>query len=331
MLITSDLHFTDRARDAYRWDIFPWLRDQLEHDETLLILGDLTDAKDNHSSALVNRIVNEIEETVAFGHGVFILKGNHDYVDAFTPFFGFLGALDRVAFIADGYYGLHRVEGQYVRMMPHTRSPAEDWERVSFEDVDLVLCHQTFNGAKASNGQQLQGGISARYFSDRGFKGRVISGDIHVPQQCGDVTYVGSPYPVAFGDKFTPRVLRVSGDSVESLEPPHIRKLKLTISDAEELDDLRQGDQVKLTVRLWREDFYEWERIRAEVAEVAGRLGVYVHSLDLEVKTEVEAPTNAKAVAVASAGDVLGDFCESRGLADADRKIGAALLKQVEE
>ncbi|HWY34909.1 MAG TPA: hypothetical protein VNX68_09695, partial [Nitrosopumilaceae archaeon] len=60
ILITSDLHLTDKDRDEYRWGLFPWLKQQIisYKPTTLLFLGDTTDAKDRHSAKLTNRIVD---------------------------------------------------------------------------------------------------------------------------------------------------------------------------------------------------------------------------------------------------------------------------------
>ena len=98
MIITTDLHLTNRERDAYRWDLFPWLEKKLATTDStdLVILGDLTDAKDGHSAALVNRITDTLANLPV---QVTILKGNHDYIDEETPFFRFLNKLDNVHFI----------------------------------------------------------------------------------------------------------------------------------------------------------------------------------------------------------------------------------------
>ena len=98
MIITSDLHLTDRARDEYRWELFPWLIELVEEtgSDEVLILGDLTDAKNNHSAELVNRMVKELTNLPAH---VYVLKGNHDYVDPDQPFFGFLNEIPGVRFV----------------------------------------------------------------------------------------------------------------------------------------------------------------------------------------------------------------------------------------
>ncbi|MGH7239128.1 MAG: hypothetical protein ACREHG_03570, partial [Candidatus Saccharimonadales bacterium] len=58
-LFFSDPHFTDREQDAYRWKVFPFLHhvEALYGEIDLLAcLGDLTDHKDCHSSALLHRV-----------------------------------------------------------------------------------------------------------------------------------------------------------------------------------------------------------------------------------------------------------------------------------
>ncbi|RPI87194.1 MAG: hypothetical protein EHM40_23155, partial [Chloroflexi bacterium] len=79
-LVTSDLHLTDRPRDAHRFGLFKWLaKKQRKHGvKATFILGDITDKKDNHSSALVNRVVNELTQLEP---PVYVLKGNHDFID----------------------------------------------------------------------------------------------------------------------------------------------------------------------------------------------------------------------------------------------------------
>ena len=58
-LLVSDLHLTDNPRDEYRWGIFGQIDSVIQtyQPSCLVILGDLTDKKDNHSSELVNRLL----------------------------------------------------------------------------------------------------------------------------------------------------------------------------------------------------------------------------------------------------------------------------------
>ena len=141
-LITTDLHLTDRSDEAYRWDIFPFLKKQATKHKTqhIFILGDLTDFKDNHSARLVNRIVEEVVGLTDYG-GVTILKGNHDYVDPKTPFFMFLdgmsvdpyGSEPVVRFVTD--ITKTKISNKRVLLLPHTRTPKEDWKGVDMHDL----------------------------------------------------------------------------------------------------------------------------------------------------------------------------------------------------
>src|SRR5438128_2437284 len=96
-LATADLHLTERHQDEYRWSIFKTLRREIAavKPDALMLLGDLTDEKDRHSSVLVNRLVDEIKRTAELTP-VHILKGNHDYIDEANPFFDFLQDLKSV-------------------------------------------------------------------------------------------------------------------------------------------------------------------------------------------------------------------------------------------
>ena len=91
ILLTSDLHFTDKPEDSYRFDLFDAMRDWCEEYpiKHIIILGDLTNEKDNHSSKLVNKIVNGIFSLTCYCP-VDILMGNHDYIDPENAYFQFL-------------------------------------------------------------------------------------------------------------------------------------------------------------------------------------------------------------------------------------------------
>jgi len=338
MLITSDLHLTDRERDEYRWQFFSWLEHQLLECDTqhLLILGDLTDAKDGHSATLVNRIVNTLTNLPA---KVTILKGNHDYVDENTPFFGFLNEIPNVEFIIKPTY--RTIEGIRTLLLPHTRTPEKDWQEIDFTGVRMVCCHQTFDGAATSNGYALPSSISSRYFRRHGCTGWVFSGDIHVPQQLGDVTYVGTPYPVAFGDDHDPRILAVStkmddrfGRKLTKYEPirvPTIRKRNLVIT-AVVPRDIRPGDQVKVRVQLPREEFAAWEEHKHRIVAELEYQGAFVHSIELE-PLQVASPTAGKArmQTPKTPADALAAFSEARGLTSGEHGVGQDLLDKLTE
>ncbi len=210
-LITADLHLSSNPRDDYRWifvnDTLPRLI--RKHRVTkLLILGDLTEVKDNHGSRLVNRIVERMHELSRMVNPLIILRGNHDYKPGFPAFFSFLDRFSRILWI-DGL-----TEHGDNLLLPHTHDWQRDWAPYMVDGVfrpgfRRIYAHQTFDGARVSRMRTMRG-IPTSIFSD---STRVISGDVHVPQD-DKVSYVGAPYTVDFGDDYEPRVLLIDDSGV---------------------------------------------------------------------------------------------------------------------
>jgi UDP-2,3-diacylglucosamine pyrophosphatase LpxH len=75
-IITADTHWNDNPREEFRWGLIDWLCEQ-QADE-LLILGDLTVAKNNHPAQVVNRLVDGFTKLSNHYQMVYVLKGNHD-------------------------------------------------------------------------------------------------------------------------------------------------------------------------------------------------------------------------------------------------------------
>ena len=279
-LITTDLHLTAAPSTEYRWSLFPWLAEQikLEKVKTLLILGDLTDAKDNHSAELTNRIVKAINSLPV--NDIRILCGNHDWLKKGQEYFRFLNFLPNVEFITSPTEDMDE-GGPSAYFLPYSKEPAKDWKGMDFSHYDLLFMHQTVSGAIASNGQKLDGEALPPLNA-----GRVYSGDIHVPQVIGGLTYVGSPYHVHFGDHFKPRAILLDRDGKQhDLHFETISRVVVKVSSLKELDrkKFRAGDQVKLRVELAETDKHQWAKIRREAVAILEERGVEVHGVELIV------------------------------------------------
>lgn len=261
ILVTSDIHVDSAALNEYRWDVFPWLRKVVEQYgvEHLCLLGDITDRKDNHGAALVNRLVDEIA-ALRKQCSVHLLMGNHDYVDPATPFLRFLGMYHQTTFVDIGCKAM---------FVPHTKTKDPTKWHLDVQNSDVVFLHQTVHGALASNGYTFHSSeaISSKPSGTTGCK--VISGDIHVPQRCGRVLYCGSPHPVRFGDEWQPRVLlSKDGTKWRSLSRTCMRKWILRVQTVQEILDAEAplpGDQVRVTYTLPEANMAHWPEIRAQV------------------------------------------------------------------
>jgi hypothetical protein len=325
-LLSADLHLSDRARDGYRFGLFSWLaKQQQKHKvDATFLLGDLTQEKDRHSSALVNRIV---EELLKLAPPVYILRGNHDGTNPNSPYFKFLSSISGLTFVVNPTF-LHRYE---IAMIPHCAGQATLDAACKRMPINpkAAFCHQTFSGAIAETGAVLSGLSASPVSALKPWLG-VYSGDIHVPQRCDAVTYVGAPYHIRFNDQFEPRCLLLKGGGKSDLHFDCPRKFSLTVHDADDIANnkaLRSGDQVKITVELAREEAVEWHEHKRRVLAACREGGLDVFGINCTVKTArrkrvklIEGPkTNTPQ-------DILEFFCANEGVASNLKQAGLELL-----
>ena len=300
-LLVSDLHLTDREKDNYRWDLFPWLEKQIkEHKvDRLYMMGDLTDFKDKHSSILTNKIV-EVFSRLAKLCPVVLLKGNHDFIQSEKPFFRFLEQIPDVTYV-NSPWEYHDTGDLSELFLPHTKTPIEDWKDINFSQYDIVYLHQCVIGSKGANDFEMEHGLDPSFFAKK--KCRVISGDIHVPQIVGShlkgqVEYIGSPYPVAFGDHFKARCLLIDDNGDKDLFFPTIQKraIKIKNPDALKLQRLKSGDQVSVKLQLTQAEFVSWPDYKRQCLAWCDEKGIVVHSIALEpIVKEIDKKKEAEA------------------------------------
>ena len=285
-LTVSDLHFTEGLSDSYKWELFPWMKEQaaIHKVKDFKILGDLFEKKDKHSSEIVNRLVNEIADLAEI-LPVTILKGNHDYLKPDHPFLRFLGKLENVTFIQDPTVIDENL------WLPHTRTPEHDWKDIDFNLYPFVFLHQSLIGSLTSNFYELNHGISPRFFRNY-LNTRFYSGDIHVPQTIklkgtpAGWTYIGTPYPVAFGDHYNGRGLIITDEGHEEINMPTIAKMAVKINHPSEIEeyDLREGDQVKVEMELDISEIADWPAYKKEVQIWCREQHVSLKDLKVKIK-----------------------------------------------
>lgn len=278
-LLTADLHLDSDSLNEYRWGIFPFLKEVVKElsIKQLYILGDLTEKKDKHSSQLVNRFIEEISAlSFDFDLEIFILKGNHDYVDEKTPFFDFItlsnnniNFISEIALIKDELFIPH---------MKNFKLPD-----VNYDKIKRIYIHQPFIGAVAQNNFIMDKGENLETI--KSIKAKIFSGDIHTPQQLGNLIYVGSPYSVYFGDAFEGRILILDDkDEIHEINPGFIKKLSITINHLDELTDykIRPEDQVKVKMILDKSDIGLWGGLKKDIKNYIDRIGGVLVSLEMK-------------------------------------------------
>ena len=337
-ILTSDLHLNSRSKDAYRWQILPWL-DEKAHRRSvdlIIVTGDLTDDKDRHAGSLVNRIVEFLHNSK--NQWVFV-SGNHDYFDPNSPFFGFLNCLENVRWITKPRIMKLAVEDDYTRclLLPATKEWATEWPQffeVQENTYDYIFMHGTFEGTLSETGYALPG-IPLSFFDPKRY-GRIFAGDVHVPGKIGDrIESIGSPYRVRFGDTYTPRVINISdkGEQVDlhpNIPSRHVLNIRRP-EDFDKFEEVCEGDQIKIRVRMKLADMIDWRNTRKEFQVAAERRGWFVHGIEpiaapvrrrLEDKPEEGSRPNYK-----SPEDHVRDYVGRMKLGQPDLDFGLRLLQ----
>jgi hypothetical protein len=285
------------------------------------VLGDITEEKDNHGAWLVNRVSDAFYD-LAKGTEIIILRGNHDYQGSGFPFFSFLDMVENIWFISkptthkDSWF------------LPHTTNYRRDWDDLVFDTVRgmYVFAHNTFQGAFA-NGVAIPG-IPPSFFPDGVY---VIAGDIHTPQTHGNITYVGAPYTVDFGDDYNPRVLLMADNGkMESVPVPGPQK-RLVILDRHGLPmnkkGVNKGDILKIRVGLAQQDYAKWAEIREQVRTMAIDQGYMVHAVEPIVQKQSKSEAvRRKMRRNESDEELLRRYAEMHNIDEKTLEVGLELL-----
>lgn len=314
MIITSDLHLSDNPRDEYRFKVCKIIANYARKvDATdIFILGDITDSKDGHSASLTNRVVDVLHE-MSDNRRIWIVAGNHDGIDQSTPFFKFLnhiGGLHFVTKIETLEFGNH-----IISLIPHGCWP------LNLPDCDLILTHTTFRGARAGD-FILEGTPVPRTAIP------IVSGDIHVPQTLGPVTYVGAPTLIDFGDDYKPRILRLDDNLNFTSVSIRAPAKKLVQWDGSLPQNTTPGDIVKVRVELpegctpediaiYRQDIKTW----------AQEAGVTINAIEMNVP-KGSLPTKTTA-APRSDQELVKSYAKAHSFDEQTIKVGLDIVAGV--
>lgn len=359
ILLTADLHLTDNVRDEYRWGVFKFIKEQAQKYRTssdkithLFILGDLTDSKDRHKSQFVNRIVDELTLLMEHFPNTYILAGNHDSLYPNTPFFKFCNLINTVGpeieYVTEPrevriqLVGIPRYEykSEKIILFPYSKTAAWDWREYDCSGSRMIFTHATFDGAVVENGQEMEG-LPITVFKNRPDDCQIFSGDIHVPQKIGPLEYIGAPYPIRFGDEYNSRLLLISSrvhmERLDILEKTNlyfetIKKHLINISHLDELysnKDLMSGDQIKVRIKLSREDRNEWDKIKRGVHKACKDKGLILGGIELDLGDEQkQRMSRGQFLGVETSEQILDRFVKEKGIDSYTASIGKSILEE---
>jgi len=321
-LVTADIHCTDDPNEEFRWNIFKTLEKLAKEHcvDKILLLGDLTAAKNNHSDVLINKMTSAVASLTKYAP-VTILKGNHDWdVDPNNAFFKFLGEMKDVEFIDQ------ITEDDDTLWLPHTRDTTS-WKDIDFSRFKYIYSHQCYIGATSNNGFGLSEGTSPHIFDDT--DAIILAGDIHVPQRVGNVTYVGAPARFNYGDTYTPRVIIQSGSRLKFIDIKVPLKHKLVVDSADDLASISVSseDTVRIELRVNKDNVDEWRSLKDEVTKKAAELGMHVESIQMSKRVDTAESGVIDNHEEMSTEEVVKAYGERNELSEAAINAGLQIIK----
>jgi calcineurin-like phosphoesterase family protein len=324
-LVTSDWHLTDEPENEYRWQAFDALKEWITHskdDDEIYHLGDLSDRKDKHSGALVNRIVDEFKSLLDLGAKIRILLGNHDKPLQGPPYWKILSKLTDIEFITEPtWFGLDQL------WLPYSDNPVKDWDGIELEDASVIFMHQTVSGVVV-NGRTLTNAKMPRL--PRGVP--MYSGDIHTPQKVLGVEYIGAPHQCRFGDDHICRMLELSPktfkiDHAMILQPPE--KWIVEVKSIKELEKFKvaEGDMVRVRFTMDAGKVEQWPIEEKAIRDWAASHNVHLASTETILEMGEKRENLGKVLS--DPLSVLEVFAEQEGLEDDIYNAGYAILQEV--
>lgn len=337
ILVTADWHVSENPRDNYRWLWLKKLPGLLRQKQVklLLVLGDLTEVKGNHGAELVNPLVG-IFRGLAKVCPVIVLQGNHDGFSADNPFFRFLEAIERVSWVGrpTPSQELQNVPvrlleplGRGAIFLPHSSNPERDWVEIDFRLFDWAFTHQCYAGSVSESGFQLPGTPLSIFPPQL----KVVSGDIHRPQQLENLTYVGSPTTIDFDDSFQPRLLLITDKGqLQSIpcEGPQKRLVEVkSVVELKSVKGLNTRDILKVRIEISPAQHAEWPEIAAQVRAWGAKIGCEVYAVQPSIKAERKSMSKLRKNAPKRSDvELLREYAQRRSVDNNTLKAGEVLL-----
>lgn len=322
-IVTTDVHLTDSPSDEYRWEVFQYiLRENVDH---VYILGDLAHKKDRHSSILVNRLTDQLREFTRRQIPVTILRGNHDTPLNGPPYWNFLNDIPGISFISQPTaYGR-------LLLLPHSTDPVKDWSQIDMSLYNCIMCHYTRSGVDVG-GHILHVEDKIEFPPDI----PIYSGDIHVPQTVGGITYIGSPHPIIHGDHHPYRMLLLNDDYsvADEIQLRPLQKHILEVNSLEELHSLyiQPGDQAKIKFTISASQISQWPVEQEAITQWARSNNVLLTSVEAKPILYQDEQTGERLPASSfTPTDVFVQFTEEEGVEENLFYTGATILSELIE
>lgn len=319
-LLVADTHFDHKPENEYRWHLFEEIL--AARPSEVFILGDLTHKKDWHPAVLVNRLIKELRSITSRNIPVTIIRGNHDEPLKGPPYWTFLNHITGLQFINQP-----TANGRLL-MLPHSIDPSTEWAGIDFSLYQSIFMHQPVSGVDIGNGRIMQ----ASNMIDLPSHIPIYSGDAHYPQHVKGIEYIGTPYPINFGEHHVHRMLLLDDNYkvVHQIKLNPIAKHSISIRSVEDLSDVyvRPGDQAKIELVIPTSRMESWPVEQAAIADWARAHGVTIAASTATVETVLNEDAESNYSFSFRPVDVLVAFADAEGIDDTLLETGYNLLEE---
>lgn len=322
-LLVTDLHLDSNPANEYRWQVFDWIKLALSQHEIshTFCLGDIVDRKDRFPGAFINRLLFDLKRISPID----VMQGNHDMTLHPPAFFSFVNE----EFLSSriNYITKPTEFNSKLLLLPFSPKPKTEWQSINLRSYKCVFMHATVTGATENN-QIFENPTFPMLPGDVKF----YSGDIHTAQVVRNVTYVGCPHPIKFGDRFPCRMLVIDENTFEIVHeiitsPP--RRLMLDVKSIDDLLKIKvvDGDQAKIRFSCDPSEIDKFGEIEAAIAAWSERTGIEIASTEVIVNSDFDAVLNV----YQDHEGLLRQFAEHEGLSDDLVDVGLSLLEEAKE
>lgn len=195
-VIISDIHFSLSTLDLASKALISAINKAADLQIPLILAGDTTDTKAIIRAEVANKLLQIMNYASERDVHVFILIGNHDLVNekGKEHALNFLGQhnvtlVDKASEL-EGY----DFQASFIPYQSANQDFIDKLHRIP--KGNLVIAHQGFKGA--AMGDYIQDTSSVDPKDCEGY--RIFSGHYHKHQTLGNITYVGNPYTLSFGE-----------------------------------------------------------------------------------------------------------------------------------
>lgn len=196
-----------------------------------VFLGDLNDSKSIIRSEVMRLYIDKFKN---WPSDILIVVGNHDYENSISCTDHSLKSLELLDNITICDKLINTDEYVAIPYLPEDRF-LEVINTISLNDK-LVFIHQDMDWVDYGNNAPIQSSIKSSNFEGARM---VFSGHIHLPQDNGNICYVGTPYTESFKETDQEKSIVFYNGKCKRLSLPGIPKHMTFNYQIESLDDIR--------------------------------------------------------------------------------------------